>query len=244
MIKRQKVEALILSRRKIGDADRLVTFFTREQGIIRAVAKGVRKIPSQRGGHLEPYTQVRALVSEGRVGIYVGAVETDEYFSSLKADTNALQHARNISLVVTSLFSEHEVQEEIYDAVVDAWSILPRMPKAKRELLEGAIMMLSLREAGLMPNLQSCQVCGVKKPSDSVVMRVEEGGWRCLSCNAGFHGTRYSLSPRVLQVVRFMAEYPHQASRVAASQDETGQLISALRWCMSQVIGQSILATE
>ena len=244
MIKRQKVEALILSRRKIGDADRLVTFFTREQGLMKAVAKGVRKIPSQRGGHLEPYTLVRALISEGRAGMYVGAVETDEYFTELKADQNALYHARNISLVVTSLFNEQEPQLEVFDAMVDALTILPRLPQAKRELLEGAIMMLALREAGLMPNLQSCQVCGITKPADAVVMRVEEGGWRCLSCNNGFHGTKYSFSPRVLQVVRFMAEYPHQAPRVAASQDETGQLISALRWCMAQVIGQPTLAVE
>ena len=57
----QRVYALVLFRKNIGESDRLVTFLTKEHGIIRAIAKGVRKIPSSRGGHVEPFTLVHVV---------------------------------------------------------------------------------------------------------------------------------------------------------------------------------------
>lgn len=37
-----RVEAVVLSHREMGEADRFVVLFTRERGKIRAIAKGVR----------------------------------------------------------------------------------------------------------------------------------------------------------------------------------------------------------
>src|SRR3990167_584267 len=92
----KKVEALVLFRKNIGEADRLVMFFTKEYGLIRAIAKGVRKIPSSRGGHLEPLTKVSVLLNESKVGVYVGAVETIEYFQALHVDIDATARVKRV----------------------------------------------------------------------------------------------------------------------------------------------------
>ena len=42
-----RVHAIILRHADWGEADRLVTLYTREQGKMRAIAKGARKITSR-----------------------------------------------------------------------------------------------------------------------------------------------------------------------------------------------------
>jgi DNA repair protein RecO (recombination protein O) len=239
MIKRQKVEALVLSRRNIGEADRLVTFFTHEHGLIKAVAKGVRRIPSQRGGHLEPYTKVLTLLSESRAGTYVGAVETQDYFSRLRSSESALHHARNIALIVRYLFDELEAQPQIYDGMVEAWQRLPHLPPMKQRLVEGAMIVLVMQQAGLLPELKACQVCRARQPTDSIVLDAFQGGWRCLSCHTSWQGTKYSLSPRLLQVARLLTIQPQRAHQVVIAEEESGQLLETLRKCVADAIEQS-----
>ncbi len=237
-----KLEALVFSRRNIGEADRLVTFFTRDRGIVRAVAKGVRRIPSSRGGHLEPMTRVLTLLSESRAGLYVGGIETDEYFKPLRADGVALHHARNMAMVVSGLFDEDQAQPDLYDRLLDAWYSLPQLDMAKRQMLEGAFMMLALKQAGLMPDLQVCQACQEAKPREAVVFAAQDGGWKCLSCHNSLQGTEYSLSPRLLSALRFISAKPEAAVRLKVAEQESTQLLQTVRKCVADLVEQPAFA--
>jgi DNA repair protein RecO (recombination protein O) len=61
-----RVTAIVLRHSDWGEADRLLTLFTREMGKLRAVAKGARKMRSRKAGHLEPFTHVKLQVAKGR----------------------------------------------------------------------------------------------------------------------------------------------------------------------------------
>ncbi|HVN15979.1 MAG TPA: DNA repair protein RecO, partial [Anaerolineales bacterium] len=54
-----RMEAIVLRHGDWGEADRLLTLYTREQGKVRAIAKGARKLTSRKAGHLEPFTHVK-----------------------------------------------------------------------------------------------------------------------------------------------------------------------------------------
>ena len=58
--------AIVLRTQKLGEADRIVTLLTRERGLVRAVAKGVRKTKSRFGARLEPAMVVDVMCYEGR----------------------------------------------------------------------------------------------------------------------------------------------------------------------------------
>ena len=47
-------QAIVLRTQKLGEADRIITLFTKEHGRIKAVAKGVRRTKSRFGARLEP----------------------------------------------------------------------------------------------------------------------------------------------------------------------------------------------
>ena len=61
-----RAEAVVLRHSDWGEADRLLTLFTREAGKTRAIAKGARKIRSRKAGHLEPFTRVCLMLARGR----------------------------------------------------------------------------------------------------------------------------------------------------------------------------------
>jgi DNA repair protein RecO (recombination protein O) len=57
-------DALILRTYKLGEADRIVVFLTRDRGKKRGVAKGARRSRSRFAGALEPMTEVRVAYFE------------------------------------------------------------------------------------------------------------------------------------------------------------------------------------
>jgi len=152
----EKVHALVLSRRDTGEADRLITLLTRQQGVVRVLAKGVRKIPSRRGGHIEPLTQVIALLSGNDRYRFLAAVEPVNSFDLLHADPMALRHAEVMSRLVVGLLEPENPYPELFDALVQACAQLPQVPTAKQQVLEIAVGLYALKCAGLGPQLQHC----------------------------------------------------------------------------------------
>jgi DNA repair protein RecO (recombination protein O) len=59
-------DGVVLRTHKLGEADRIITLLTRQNGRVRAVAKGVRRTKSRFGGRLEPFTHVDVLIHPGR----------------------------------------------------------------------------------------------------------------------------------------------------------------------------------
>ena len=68
----QTAEALVLRTYKLGEADRIVVFLTRDRGKKRGVAKGARRQRSPFAGALEPLTEVRVAYFESERRELVG----------------------------------------------------------------------------------------------------------------------------------------------------------------------------
>ena len=85
-----RVEAIVLRHADMGEADRLLTLFTRELGKVRAVAKGARKVRSRKAGHLEPFTRVNLQLARGRSMFIVTQAETMDAHLPLRDDLTAI----------------------------------------------------------------------------------------------------------------------------------------------------------
>lgn len=77
-----RAEAVVLRTHKLGEADRIITLLTRSQGLVRAVAKGVRRTSSRWGSRLEPFTHVDLQLAEGRTLDTITQAETLTPFQS------------------------------------------------------------------------------------------------------------------------------------------------------------------
>ena len=85
-----QTEAIVLKSFDFGDADRIFTILTSNNGIIRVVAKGVRKPKSRMGGHLDILSKVNAYISIGENLSNLSQVETIENYSVIKNDLSLI----------------------------------------------------------------------------------------------------------------------------------------------------------
>lgn len=61
-----KTECVVLSRKNFGEADRLLSIYTKDFGKITAIAKGIRRPTSRKSGHLEPGTWCKIFLAKGK----------------------------------------------------------------------------------------------------------------------------------------------------------------------------------
>lgn len=102
-----RVEGIVIKRKDFGEADRILTVFTRHQGKIKVIAKGVRKITSRRAPHVELLNHCILSIHEGRMPIVTEA-ETLTHFEPLKNDLRKAGFAFYICELVDGLLPEHQ----------------------------------------------------------------------------------------------------------------------------------------
>ncbi len=115
-MKSYKTEGIIIKRRNFGEADRILTVFTKNKGKISIVAKGVRKINSRRSPHIELLNLSLLTLHDGRMPILTEA-ETLNYFSSLKNDLKKAGYAFYICELVDGLLAEHQENRAVFSLI-------------------------------------------------------------------------------------------------------------------------------
>ena len=83
-------EAVVLSRRNFGEADRIITLFTRDHGKITVLAKGVRRPRSKKAGHLEIGSWCKIFVARGKNLDLLTEVEIKQAFGIFPIGKNGL----------------------------------------------------------------------------------------------------------------------------------------------------------
>ena len=107
-------EALILRTYKLGEADRIVVFLTRDRGKKRGVAKGARRQRSRFTGALEPLTEVRVAYFESERRELVGLNYAEAVRSPLALTAASGSHA--------SASTGHYMLVEYVAELLDEWA--------------------------------------------------------------------------------------------------------------------------
>lgn len=76
--------AIVLSRFDLGEADRVLTLLTPEEGKLKAIAKGVRRPGSRIGGSVEPFAELELLLVRGRTFDVITQVSVREAWLFLR----------------------------------------------------------------------------------------------------------------------------------------------------------------
>lgn len=111
-----RIDAIVMHRTDIGEADRLLTVLSRERGKLRLNAKGARKIKSRRAGHVELFMRSRMLVAKGRGDIdIVSQVEMIEAYRGLREDLTRSTYAHYAVELIDAFAEEGSEQPEMFD---------------------------------------------------------------------------------------------------------------------------------
>ncbi len=108
-------EALVLRTYKLGEADRIVVFLTRDRGKKRGVAHNARKSRKRFGAALEPLTEVRVAYFEKERRELVGLNYAEPVRSPLSAASpEALGYSHYFAELIDEWAAEADVDERLY----------------------------------------------------------------------------------------------------------------------------------
>ena len=114
-----KTEGIIIKRKDFGEADRILTVLTKNQGKIKIVAKGVRKISSRRSSHVELLNLSILTIHDGKMPILTEA-ETIKHYSILKNDLEKCGFAFYVCELIDGLLAEYQENRGAFNLMQDA----------------------------------------------------------------------------------------------------------------------------
>jgi DNA repair protein RecO (recombination protein O) len=195
-----RVHAIILRHANWGEADRLVTLYTREQGKMRAIAKGARKITSRKAGHLEPFTQVKLQLARGRDLFIVTQADTLDAYQPLRENLVLTGYASYlVELLDRFVYEEGSANPTLFRLLADSL----------KRLADGGDIWLAVRYyemrlldfLGFRPQLLECANCGREIKAEDQFFSFSLGGVVCPRCGQGLPHLK-SISVETLKYLR------------------------------------------
>jgi len=222
-----RLEAVVLRHVDWGEADRLLTLYTRQRGKVRAVAKGVRKIRSRKAGHLEPFTHVTLQLAKGRDLLIVTQADTLDAYLPLGEDLSKASHASYVVELLDRFTYEDESENYLlFRLLTETLARIAADPDPWLAIRYYEVRLLDF--LGYRPHLFECANCGEEiRPLDQF-FSPSAGGVLCPRCGAGLTGV-WEISVEALKYFRHFqrssyaeAQRARPASRV---RDELEALI-------------------
>lgn len=230
-----KSAAVVIGSFDLGESDRLVTFFSREHGKIRGVAKAARRIRSRFGGALELFTLgTLVFFDTGRSELVrVDHFDVVEPFAPLRADLERLGQAAWVVECVGRLTAERDPHASLYGLLTRSLRALTTAAAPQRVAVCFGARCLDV--LGHRPRLDRCVECGRVYPFPRPSL--DEGGVVCEPCAAQAPGAT-AVSPAALAALgRVRAARWEEALAQPLGRVET-ELRGALEAHMTRLIGQ------
>jgi DNA repair protein RecO (recombination protein O) len=188
-----RVEAVVLRHTDYGEADRILSLYTRQFGKTRALVKGARKVTSRKAGHLEPFTHVKLQLAKGRDLLIVSQADTVDAYLPLGEDLVLMGHASYvIELIDRFTYDDGNENPTIFRLLTDTLSRLAA--KSNPWLAIRYYEMRLLDYLGFRPQLFECVNCGAEILAEDQFYSFSAGGVICPACGRGLPNlTRISV---------------------------------------------------
>ncbi|HXN06815.1 MAG TPA: DNA repair protein RecO [Nitrospiria bacterium] len=233
-----ETEAIVINSLKLGEADKLITFYTEKKGKVKAVARGARKLKNRFGSSLEPFSHVRLIVFEKKRTILGRIVQSDIIGSFQRLRENYL-HILNASHLcrLISVFSPEEDPSPTGFRL-----LLCALEEVKRGGASSALINLYqfkfLSYSGYALRLDGCVKCGDLPP----VIRFAPvmGGVVCQTCLKGMTGLNTVPVSRGTVALLKQTERlePELLSRMKPSSEATTELRQILEVFIFHILGK------
>jgi DNA repair protein RecO (recombination protein O) len=177
-------DAIVLRTYNLAEADRIVVCLTSSAGLVRAVAKGARRMKSRFGAALEPFTLIRLAYyeKENRELVAISSTEIVKSHFALNAQPEAGEVLAYLGELVCEFAPPHEANEKMFRMVTACVEALAENPESSRAFVRYFEVWL-LRLAGLFPDIRACSECGVQLGGAETIGIDHEARPYCRNCS-------------------------------------------------------------
>jgi DNA repair protein RecO (recombination protein O) len=169
-----KTEGIVLKRINFGEADRLLTLYSKHYGKIRVLAKGVRRVTSRKGGNLEIFNHVSLFLIHGRNLDLLTEAQVINPYKSWRKELKKIGLAYYLCELVDKLTPEGQENQVVFALLRDSLGLIDeKKPLAlirdfEEELLDelgfGVPLALKRRPGSLKAYIESIIEAKIKSP--------------------------------------------------------------------------------
>jgi DNA repair protein RecO (recombination protein O) len=151
-MKQLLTKGIILSRTDYGEADRIITLLTPEQGKLRLMARGVRKARSRLAGGIELFStaDITYMTGRGEIGTLISA-RLIKYYSQIVKDIDRVQLGYDL-IKTLHRATEDQPEPEYFTLLEQAFAALDDADIGQ-QLIRLWFKAQLLKQAGHSPNL-------------------------------------------------------------------------------------------
>ena len=191
---KSKTEAIIINSMNLGEADKLVTFFSLDRGRLRGVAKNARKSFRRFGAGLELFTHARLHLyeKEHQDLIRIESADIVSQHFEITGDLDRMAAGSVILELVREIAPEGERNAQAFLLLAHIMHLLNGGADPRFLLKIFEIRFLSL--LGFQPKLDKCLSCGCGSDRHMVFFGLK-GGVLCPDCLVSSGEDQIRLSP-------------------------------------------------
>lgn len=171
-------EAVVLGSKNWGDADKMMTLFTKERGLVRAAAFGCRRPRSPLAGGMQMFSYLDLQLSEGRRVDTVRQCLLRRHYKKLSEDLTAMAYGSFVAEFLREFLPEGQPEPHMFD---DLLAILAAFEQRNPRVTAVAAVYQLMEFTGLQLRYENCVHCGRKIEGDAF-FSMKDGGVLCPDC--------------------------------------------------------------
>jgi DNA repair protein RecO (recombination protein O) len=174
---------------------------TRENGIVRLLAKGSKRAKSKSGGAIDLLSEGRCVFAGSKretLGPLMEFAETVTH-TELRQELPRLNAALYMLELCGAMLAEGDPHPEVFDLLHNALARLGQ-PDSSPPAVLAYFQWRIVRHVGLLGELRRCVACGKGVGKTGVYFSSSAGGLLCRSCEASA-SEKYALNPTALAAI-------------------------------------------
>jgi DNA repair protein RecO len=175
-------QAIVVGVHNWGDADKMVTFMTKEHGKVKAAAYGCRRPKSPLAAGMQMFNYIELQLTEGQRLDTVKQYSLKKSFKAISADLTVMAYASFVAELARELCPEREPHPEVFAKLLEVLESLSKRNPRIAALIAGYQL---LEYTGCQLSFSRCVHCGEPIEGDRF-FSLEQGGAVCGKC--GFPG--------------------------------------------------------
>ncbi len=181
-----ETESLVLKSHNLAEADRIVVLFTRDHGVVRGVAKGVKRLNSKFGSSFEPFNTIRVAYfqKEERELVSIQSAELIRSNFAAASDPDTLSSFSYIADLLLA-FSPPNDPNELLFRMVRACFESSELTKESLPAMQFYFEVWLLRLGGILPDWEKCYSCNRVFESNDIPAIDSGQHFICENCHKG-----------------------------------------------------------
>ncbi len=154
-----KTKGIVIKEAGVGEADKIITIFSRNRGRITALVKGGRRLRSNLSAGSQILCYADFVLFSGKQMYSVNSCEVIEPFYEIRNDMFKLTYAAHFMDIVLEIIQENQQSPKLLQLLLNTLHLLAKTDKNPK-LLSGIFELRALTIAGFAPHVHNCMICG------------------------------------------------------------------------------------